>query len=158
MVVLVLLRGQHPISPLVAVKPNFGTPNQKFTKLFVECTGLPDQLGSSQRSGGNPLGQSGRPEERLWEQKRKPKKRESNPSSFLCISNCLLSSRIQVHTLPWGAPSVGNLELCSFRCCCMSVLLVISYTCELDPTTSARVRRCSSVIHSLVPWAGNDVF
>ena len=29
----------------------------------------------------------------------------------------------------------------SFRCCYMSVLLVISYTCELDPTTSARVQR-----------------
>ena len=40
----------------------------------------------------------------------------------------------------------------------MPVLLVISYTCELDPTTSARVRRCSSLVHSLVPWAGNDVF
>ena len=36
----------------------------------------------------------------------------------------------------------------------MSVLLVISLTCELDPTTSARVRRCSSLVHSLVPWAG----
>ena len=56
----------------------------------------------------------------------------------------------------WG--SVENLDLCSFRCCCMPVLLVISYTCELDPTTSARVRRCSSLVHSLVPWAGNDVF
>ena len=40
----------------------------------------------------------------------------------------------------------------------MPVLLVISYICELDPTTSARVRRCSSLVHSLVPWAGNDVF
>ena len=38
------------------------------------------------------------------------------------------------------------------------MLLVISYRCELDPTTSARVRRCSSLVHSLVPWAGNDVF
>ena len=54
--------------------------------------------------------------------------------------------------------SVENLDLCSFRCCCMPVLLVISYTCELDPTTSARVRQCSSLVHSLVPWAGNDVF
>ena len=40
----------------------------------------------------------------------------------------------------------------------MPVLLVFSYTCELDPTTSARVRRCSSLVHSLVPWAGNDMF
>ena len=53
---------------------------------------------------------------------------------------------------------VENLDPCSFRCCCMPVLLVISYRCELDPTTSARVRRCSSLVHSLVPWAGNDVF
>ena len=30
---------------------------------------------------------------------------------------------------------IRNLDLCSFRCCCMSVLLVISYTCELDPTS-----------------------
>ena len=40
----------------------------------------------------------------------------------------------------------------------MPVLLVFTYTCELDLTTSARVRRCSSLVHSLVPWAGNDVF
>ena len=48
-----------------------------------------------------------------------------------------------------------KLDLCSFRCCCMPVLLVISHThtCELDPTTSARVRRCSSLVYSLVPWA-----
>ena len=36
--------------------------------------------------------------------------------------------------------------------------LVISYTCELDPTTSARVWRCSSLVHSLVSLGGNDVF
>ena len=54
--------------------------------------------------------------------------------------------------------SVGNLDLCRVRCCCMPVLLVFSYTCELDPTTSARVWWCSSLVHSLVPWAGNDVF
>ena len=40
----------------------------------------------------------------------------------------------------------------------MPVLLVISYTCELDLTTSARIRRCSSLVHSLIPWAGNDMF
>ena len=53
---------------------------------------------------------------------------------------------------------VGNLDLCSFRCCCMPVLLVFSYTCKLDLTTSACVWQCSSLVHSLVPWAGNDVF
>ena len=26
------------------------------------------------------------------------------------------------------------------------------------PDHIARVRRCSSLVHSLVPWAGNDVF
>ena len=55
-------------------------------------------------------------------------------------------------TLLETVDSVDNLDLCRFRCCCMPVLLV------LDPTTSARVRRCSSLVHSLVPWAGNDVF
>ena len=59
---------------------------------------------------------------------------------------------------PFVWHTVENLDPCSFRYCCMPVLLVISYTCELDPTTSARVRRCSSLVHSLVPWAGNDVF
>ena len=53
---------------------------------------------------------------------------------------------------------VRNLDLCSFRYCCISVLPVISHTCELDLTKSAHVRRCSSLVHSLVPWAGNDVF
>jgi len=55
------------LTPLVAVNQTYGTPNQKFAKSLVECTGLPDQLGSSQCLGNNLLKTPGWPEERPHE-------------------------------------------------------------------------------------------
>ena len=93
MVVLVLLRGQHPISPLTVVKPTFGTQNQKFAKLFVE-------LGSSQ---GNPLEHVGG----LKSDCGNRRESRSNEKAILTVSK--LPAVQQYPGLPAG--SLGRVEL-----------------------------------------------
>ena len=53
---------------------------------------------------------------------------------------------------------VENLDLCSFRCCCMPVLLVISYHASWTRPHPLASSDALALFIQLVPWAGNDVF